>query len=139
MNYLYIKKTFVKPYTISNEVIQDAIQDESKSKYILSNKEWGLLSEESVFRLTREPINWTDFKDFIQTCDGPNSSLSYNDGKAAFKVMKQDYKDNYRTVEVTCHKYAESNGDHIGSKTITLIMENIEGSWKVIGKISSGK
>ncbi|MCF6138264.1 hypothetical protein [Pseudalkalibacillus berkeleyi] len=139
LNDLYIKKTFNKPYTIASEIIQDAIQDKRKSKYILSNQEWKSMSEESVFILTREPIDWTDFKGFIQSCTGPNTSLSYNDGKAAFKVMKQEYKDNDQRVYIMCHEYDEVNGDHKASKTITLLMEKIDGAWKAVGKSSEKK
>lgn len=119
-NYISIKKTYAQPYTIVSEIIKDAEQDKRKSKYIISDEEWKASSVGSEFKLIREPINWTELKDFIQKCDGSHSSLSYNDGNASFKVMKQNYKNKYQTANVTCFEYSKMDGDHIGNKYITL-------------------
>ncbi len=134
VKFINTKNAYTAPYKIVAKVIQDANQDTKESKYIVNNNDWQSVSQTSVFNELRAPLNWGEFKKFIQQCEGPTYSLSFEDGNAEYKVMSQFYNVKHRIIGVTCFEYNKENGDHIGSKSINLLLEDIEGSWRVVGK-----
>ncbi|MCA1320954.1 hypothetical protein LC085_13615 [Bacillus tianshenii] len=132
--HFYIKSTFTKPYSIVEEVVKDAKDSKNRSEYLISDGDWSELSENSIYKLVREPLQWTEFTDFINGCEGPANSLSTENGNATDKVMRQKYKEKHRTIGVTCHGYDIENGQHIGTKTYNLLLENVNGSWRIVGR-----
>lgn len=132
--HFYIKSAFSKPYSIIEEVVHDAKDSKAKNPYLLSEEDWIERYDESVFKLVREPLQWTEFTDFIKGCEEPANSLSTENGNATDKVMMQKYKEKHRTIGVTCHEYDIENGQHIGIKTYNLLLENINGSWRIVGR-----
>jgi hypothetical protein len=124
---LYIKSAFTKPYSIVEEAVQDAKDSKARSPYFISEGDWIELSEESIYKLVREPLQWTEFTNFIIGCEEPANSLTTENGNATDKIMTQKYKEKHRTIGVTCHEYDIENGQHIGMITYNLLLENING------------
>ncbi|MCA1029727.1 hypothetical protein LCL95_01620 [Bacillus timonensis] len=133
MTYYKMKNEFKEPYVLVEKMIEEAINNEEESSYSISEQEWTELSETSVYKRIRRPLDWSAFKGFVQACQPPTYSLSYPNGNATSKVMENYYKENHRTTSVTCFEYNEENGDQIGVSQINLLMGKIKGSWKVVG------
>lgn len=132
--HFYIKSTFTKPYAIVEEVVKDAKASKGRSLYLISDGDWTDLSEKSIYKLVREPLQWKEFTEFINECEGPANSLSTENGNATDKVMEQKYKEKHRTIGVTCHEFDIESGQHIGTKTYNLLLEKIDGSWRIVGR-----
>jgi hypothetical protein len=133
--YSYIKNMYTKPHEVAGFVIQEALEDKVESEYLISEEQWIKLSEESIYKVIREPIDWNYFKDFVQKCErNAHSSLLYNNGKATYQVMKDFYKDNNRRVTVECLDFNKENGDVLEVNNTTLLMAQMNDSWKVVGK-----
>lgn len=138
IRYLYIKNTYTKPYVVVDNVIQEALNDEIRSNYIITEEEWQLLSEDSAYKLIREPLNWIEFKEFVNESKESSHALLYNNGIATYKIMKNGYKNNQRIIIVQTIEYSEDNLDLISIKYTNLLMQNINGSWKIIGQEQTG-
>lgn len=135
VRYWYIKDNFTKSYKVAENVIQEALQDHSLSEYMISEEEWEIHSKDSVYEIVREPIDWSKFKEFVQTCEKqPQSSLLYSDGKATYKVMKSSYEETYNSIFIDCVDYSKENNDVIGRNQIGLLLEKVNGAWKVVGQ-----
>ncbi|MFN7253433.1 MAG: hypothetical protein ACK4M9_22070 [Anaerobacillus sp.] len=134
--YSYIKNMYTKPHEVAGFVIQEALEGKVESDYLISEEQWILLSEESIYKVIREPIDWDYFSDFVQECErNAHSSLLYNNGKATYQVMKDFYKDHNRRVTVECLDFNKENGDVLEVNYTTFLMEEINNSWKVVGKV----
>ena len=132
--YFYIKNVYVEPYKIVGEVVKEAENDSSTSMHLISEQEWNSISENSVYGIIRQPLDWEEFKEFVNSCKQPRYSLVIDEGNATYDVMKKYYKDNYRSINVMCFEYNTENGQHIGLEDIKLKVEYIQDSWKVVGR-----
>lgn len=134
--YWYIKDNFTMSYKVAEKVTQEALQDHSHSDYMISEEEWELHSKDSVYDLVREPFNWDEFKEFVQTCEKHSqSSLLYSDGKASYQVMKNSYQETHNSIYLDCVDYSKENNDVIGRNQIGLLLEKVNGgAWKVVGQ-----
>ncbi|MEH7238008.1 hypothetical protein [Bacillus sp. JJ1562] len=132
--YFYISKIYTEPFDIVGELVNEAKNDKSKSVHLIGEEEWEGISENSTFSKIRQPISWESFKEYVQNCEAPAYSLSVDEGKASYDVMRKYYKDKHRTIDVVCFEYNKENGQQMGLKDINLLVENIQGSWKVVGK-----
>ena len=133
IKYLFIKSAYEKPRTIITEMIQEARDDRRNSMYIISENMWEEISEDSIYINTRRPLDWNEFKEWIQICKGPLHSLTY-DGTAVLDIMRHRYKEPHRSISIICFEYDAINGDHIGYKQRGILLQNIKGSWKVVGQ-----
>ncbi|MBO8172317.1 MAG: hypothetical protein H0Z33_10540 [Bacillaceae bacterium] len=130
--HLYIEYIYMKPNRIVEDMIEEARDNKSRSPYIMSEKEWQAFAHQSVFQHIRKPLAWSDFKTFVQQCQQPSRSLSYVRG-AAPHVIREHYRDNDRRNIVECSEYDSQDGDMIGSESMTLLLEKVDGTWKVVG------
>ncbi|MBE4909860.1 hypothetical protein IMZ08_17635 [Bacillus luteolus] len=133
ITYSKMKDSYKEPYLIVENLVQEAEQDKNFSNHVLSEKEWRVISHDSVYRIIREPLDWKAFKEFVQECKRPTYSLSYPNGKATLNVMERYYKDNMRSISLKCFEFDEDNGEEIGVRNIILLMQNIKSDWKVVG------
>lgn len=131
--YVYIQSAYSEPFTVASEVVEDAVRDLGGSAHLASGDEWAAVSETSSFRNIREPLDWAAFKAFVRGCGAPNTALSVDSGKTAYRVMRQTYQDNHRIVGVACFEYDPDSGRLIGMKDVNLLLEKIEDVWKVVG------
>ncbi len=136
-NYFYIKSAYAKPYEMVAMVVEEAKDDATKSLYVLTEEEWSFVSEESVFKNNREPIDWEEIKSFINHCEKPNHSLSILSGDATYGTMKHQNKEAYQVISITCLEYSKETNQHIRSVVVQLFVEKIKDSWKVVGKPKS--
>ncbi len=136
-NYFYIKSAYAKPYEMVAMVVEEAKGDASESLYVLSEEEWSAVSEESIFRNYREPIDWEEIKSFINQCEKPHHSLSILSEDATYSTMKYQYKEAYQVVTINCLEYSRETNQHIRSVVVQLFVEKIKDSWKVVGKPKS--
>jgi hypothetical protein len=121
--YFVIKNSYLEPYQIVSELIEQASANARQNDYFLGDAEWESLSEGSVYKQVRESLSWEEFKQFVQQCDGVLTS----DGLAVFKVMRKHYKDDHRSITVECLESTEP-------MKMRLLLERVEGSWKIVGK-----
>ncbi|MCT8138429.1 hypothetical protein H1D32_12150 [Anaerobacillus sp. CMMVII] len=133
--YFYMKYAFTQPYKIAGNVMQEALQDKSSSEYLLSEEQWNAALSRSVYKIVREPLQWNEFKEFIQKCERNEfSSLLYSDGKATYQVIKSSYADIHTSINIDCIDYSKENNEIIERNSVTLLLEKLDGSWKIVGK-----
>ncbi|RXJ04514.1 hypothetical protein DS745_03785 [Anaerobacillus alkaliphilus] len=133
--YWFIKDTFKQPYKVAGMVVEEAHQDKRQSVHVITEEEWREHTENSVYKIIRQPLDWEEFKEYIQTCEKQKfSSLLYSDGKADYKVAKSKYKGTYNEVNIECIDYAAESNDVLEVNYITLLLEKINGDWKVVGQ-----
>ncbi|THE09133.1 hypothetical protein E1I69_23595 [Bacillus timonensis] len=129
--YFYIKNLYTIPHHVVELILEEARNNEKESSYILEENKWASIKAASVFENVREPINWHEFKDFVQQC---KFELTYDNGEATYEMMKERYKDTYRYVGVVCFEYDPENGQELGVRgSFTLLVEYIDRSWTVVG------
>ncbi|WP_349408284.1 hypothetical protein [Pseudalkalibacillus sp. SCS-8] len=131
--YFYIKNLYTKPYEMIDSVVYDAKVDSENSEYVISEKKWNTIKDESVFANARKTLDWKAFKEFINECEGPSKTLNYNTGKATRNVMETNFKDDHMNHFITCDTFDPNNGNHIDSKYVVLYTEKVAGEWKVVG------
>ncbi len=133
ITYSIMKDSYSEPYVIVEKLVQEAEQDKNMSDYIVNEQEWKKISNDSIYRIIREPLDWKGFKKFIQECKPPTYSLSYPNGSATSTVMEKYYKDNKRSISLKCFEFDKDNGQEIGVRNFILLMQNIKSDWKVVG------
>lgn len=129
--YFYIKNLYLNPHHVVEQILEEARNDKESSSYIVEESQWDSNKADSVFKNVREPINWHEFKGFVQQC---KFELTYDNGEATYEIMKELYKDKHRYVGVVCFKYDPENGQELGVRdSYTLLVEYIDSSWTVVG------
>lgn len=126
------KDSYTEPYVIVEKLVLEAEQDKNMSNYVVNEQEWKVISNDSLYRIIREPLDWVVFKKFVQECKPPTYSLSYPIGSATSTVMEKYHKDNKRSISLKCFKFDKNNGEEIGVRNIILLMQNVS-DWKVVG------
>ncbi|QOR64869.1 hypothetical protein IM538_13525 [Cytobacillus suaedae] len=137
ITYSKMKDSYSEPYSIVEKLVQEAELDKNMSNYVVNEEEWKIISNDSVYRIIREPLDWKGFKRFVQECKPPTYSLSYPNGSATSTVMEKYHIDNKRSISLKCFEFDKDNGEDIGVRNIILLMQNIKSTWKVVG-ISKG-
>lgn len=129
IQYNQIKQAYIEPYLIVDQVIREAVENKSDTNHILSEEEWKIYKENSVYKNIRGAIEWSEFKEYVQ-CEG----LSYSQGKASYSIMREKYKRKHALISVNCVEYSNNGLDATPVKEIALLLEKINGSWKLVGK-----
>lgn len=133
ITYSKMKDSYTEPYLIIEKLVEEAELDKKMSNYVVNEQDWNVISNDSVYRIIREPLDWIVFKKFVQECKPPTYSLSYPNGSATSTVMEKYYKDNKRSISLKCFEFDKDNGEEIGVRNIILLVQNINSEWKVVG------
>ncbi len=133
--YWFIKSSFAEPYKVAGNIVQEALGNQSQSDYMISEAQWRLVSEDSIYTNIREGFHWSEFKDFVQNCEErSHSSLLYSDGKATYNFAKSQYKDESTIVNIACVDYDGETGGVLEVHDHLLLLEKLNGDWKVVGQ-----
>lgn len=128
---LYVDIQYNKPLKVINQLIRDAIDDKEYSAVILSSEEWEQHKPNSIFRVTREEVQWEKIKHIIQSEKihllnvNRKGEIQFN-GTYNYKIKV--IKEKYRNVSIY---YNPVNTDKYPS--INFSLEIVDGKWRVIG------
>lgn len=115
---IYLGNTYSKPYEVVKTVFQN---DGASSSYVLSEEEWAEISNDSIFSVIRNPMDWGK----IKGCPG----FLFEEGNAPLKTKLNEMENPYKNITVRCMDQEQNI-----KFQIYVLLEKIDGKWFIVGE-----
>ena len=114
-----------KPYKTVNRFIEDAIDNKDESNYLITDKEWENIKNNSTFSLVRREVDWEVFKSKIKIYK--EETIKIGEKYSLWDKLKT-LRQNDMHINVYIYNYKGVEIDRI-----PLLIVKVNGNWKIVG------